>query len=481
MNVSMSSMVGMALAAGVSLCALAQDLTVKAPPQNRLILIKNATLHTVSGGVIENGTLVLNDGKIANVFTPDQFRAWQSVVLLQPPGPIEIDATGRHVYPGLMTGYSQIGLSEIDMIGATRDISETGDVTPETRAIIAVNPDSAIIPVTRSNGVLLAATFPSSGAVSGQPAVIKLEGWTWEEMALSKSAGVVVQWPMMRPVTSRFVRTSESDQRKSIARQIEVIDGAFRGAMSYLALRAEQPQTPTDLRYEAMRSVLPGRDERGEPVAPSGRVFLMANDYDQIVAGVEWAVGLGLRPVVVGGLDAPLAAGLLKKHSVPVVITGTHRFPKRDDGDYNEAFALPAALHREGILFCLSNADDTAHERNLAYSAGIAVAHGLPPEAAIRALTLDAATIFGVADRVGSLEAGKDATLIITDGSPLEIPTRVLDAFIDGRRIDLSNKQTKLYEKYQERFRQTGDLKTGDPQPGAAHQPAEAPALEPAR
>jgi imidazolonepropionase-like amidohydrolase len=170
-------------------------------------------------------------------------------------------------------------------------------------------------------------------------------------------------------------------------------------------------------------------------------------------------VDRNLKPVIVGGQDAPLCADLLKSHSVPVIVTGTHTFPRRSDSEYDGAYTLPARLEAAGVLWCLASSDDTAHERNLPYNAAIAVAHGLDHDAAIRGLTVNAAKILGVGDAIGSLEAGKAATLFISDGTPLEVTTRIERAFIDGRAIDLSSKHTKLAEKYREKYRQLGEIK----------------------
>jgi imidazolonepropionase-like amidohydrolase len=183
-------------------------------------------------------------------------------------------------------------------------------------------------------------------------------------------------------------------------------------------------------------------------------VFIAAGDADQITAAVTWAAERGLRPVIVGGRDAEQCASLLKRHDVPVIITGTHAFPKRADSPYDDAYTLPARLAAAGVRFCIASADRTAHERNLPYNAGIAVAYGLDPEAALKAVTLWPAQILGVEKDVGSLEVGKAATLFLASGDPLDVTTVITGAYIDGRAIDLGNKQSALAEKYREKYRQ---------------------------
>lgn len=424
--------------------AAGQDLTIKAPAQSQPVAIVNATVHPVSGPPIEGGHVVFENGRITAV--------GPGAYTLNGPGTV-IDATGRHVWPGLIGAVTQIGLTEIQAVRATVDFREVARVSPEVYAAVAVNPDSTIIPVTRANGVLAAGVFPSGGVIPGRASVIRLEGWTWEDMAIKRDAGIVLNWPMMRTVTAWWMDQSEEDQLKRMRESLDAVDAAFDAATAYAGAKAANPGHLTDVRWEAMRGVLP---EAGEKQLP---VFIFAQDVDQITSAVTWAADRKLRPVIVGGQDAPLCADLLKTHGVPVIVVGTHNFPKRSDSEYNAAFTLPARLEAAGLLWCLASTDDTAHERNLPFNAAIAVAHGLDHDAAVRGLTFNAAKVLGVAGDLGSLEPGKAATLFISDGSPLEVTTRIERAFIDGRVIDLSSKQTKLAEKYREKYRQLGQVK----------------------
>lgn len=457
------------LCASVVSSSLAQDLTVKSPPQDLPVIIRHATAHPISGPAIADSVVWLANGKIEGVFSAADFANIERITSWKAPGPVEIDASGKHIYPGMIAAYTQLGLDEIGMVEATRDFREVGNITPEVRAITAVNPDSTLFPVTRSNGVLIAGVFPNGGLISGQPGVIQLEGWTWEDMAIEQSIGMAVEWPNMRPVSSWWMRTPEAEQKKQIKKSVDAIEGAFSTALSYFEARRADPNTPNDLRWDAMRSVISVAPAKGMMgLTRQWPVFIVANDFDQITTAVTWAAANKLRVVIVGGMDAPLCAELLKKNNVSVIVSGTQRFPKRDDSDYNQSFALPAKLKEAGIPFCIASGEETPHERNTPYAAGMATAHGLSQEDAIRAVTLSAAEILGVSGRLGSLEKGKDATIIITTGSPIEITTQIADAFISGKRLDLSNKQTKLYEKYRERYRQMGELKNApknDPAP----------------
>jgi imidazolonepropionase-like amidohydrolase len=436
------------LACGVS----AQDLTHKAPPQKGTICITNATIHPISGPVIEGGFIVFTEGRITDVG-----RGSASA----PAGATLIDGTGQHVYPGLIGSVTHLGLSELQAIRQSLDFNEAGDFTPEVIAATAVNPDSTLLPVTRSNGILTVCTMPSGGQVAGQASIIQLDGWTNDEMTIEARAGLCVSWPQSRAINAWWMRQSKEEQEREIKRSRERIDEVFQTAKSYTAGRAADANAPRDLRWDVVAMTLPPAttDVTNNSATTQMPLFISANDYDQISAAVNFCVERKLKCVIVGGRDAAACADLLKKHDVPVLVTNVFALPRREDVDYNENYATPAKLHAAGVRFAIATNDDTAHERNLPYHAAMAVAHGLPLDAAERAVTLAPANILGVGDRLGSLDKGKLATLIVTNGSPLEVTTKIEMAFVSGKQIDLSNKQTKLHEKYRERYKQQGDIK----------------------
>jgi len=434
--------VGLIAGLGLAHMAQAQDLVHKAPPQDKPIAIINATIHTVSGGVIEDGTVLFTDGVI---------RAVGAAHLRGGSHERIIHAKGKHVYPGMIAASTVIGLAEVASVRATLDYAETGDVSPEVRAAVSVNPDSWLIPVTRANGVLTVGVMPQGGTIPGRASVMRMDGWTWEDMALRDDAGLVINWPRMRNITAWWMTKSEGDQDKERAEALAKLDDTFDRAAAYFAAKAADDSTPTDVRYEAMRGVM----QRGAPV------FVRAQELEQIQSAASWSAKRKLRCVIVGGRDAHLAADLLKKHDISVIVGGTLRTPRRSDSNYDEAYALPAKLDAAGVRWCLAgggNAFSAANERNLPDHAGMAVAFGLDPAAALRSITLSAAEILGVDDTLGSIEVGKAATLFIADGDILEITTSVEAAFIDGRQIDLSNKQTALDAKYRDKYRQLGIL-----------------------
>lgn len=426
--------------------ALAQDLGVKAPPQGAPIAIENATIHTVTGQTIAGGHVTFDKGLITSVGPGKSPRSAGG-------GGAVIDATGLHVYPGLIGAQTVIGLVEIGAVRATRDYAEVSEISPEVRAAVSVNPDSTVIPVTRSNGILTVGVMPLGGLIPGRAAVMRLDGWTWEDMAVDDDAGVIINWPSLRTIKAWWMTTSEEDQKKQARESLERIDRAFASARAYFAARKSDPAaTELDLRWEALRGAIENHDP----------VFLRAQELEQIESAVAWAVKNNLRPVIVGGRDAALALDTLKRHAVGVMLSGVFRMPRRDDAPFDDVFSLPAALEAAGLRWCLASAsgtNDAPYERSLPYEAGKAAAYGLPRDAALRSITIYAADLLGVGDKLGSVEPGKAATIILTDGDPLEITTRTLRAFIDGREIDLSNKQTALEAKYREKYRQLGILK----------------------
>lgn len=431
----------------IALLALIASLAPASDPipgraQTKPVAIIGAMIHPVDAPVIERGTIVFDHGRIVSL--------GRDVAI--PSGAERIDASGKHVYPGLIAPSTQMGLIEIDSVRATDDQIEVGQMNPNVRAEISVNPDSEHIPVARANGIALAVTRPSGGRISGSSALLRLDGWTWEDLTVRAPLGMEVNWPYLADGGGgrRFRRRAPdggeraADERKIILARI---DDMFAEAEAYVKSRpqreapAEAGDAP-DLRMEALRPVISGEIP----------VFLHADDARQIRSSVEWALGRGLKPIIVGGREAPEVADFLADRKVPVIYGPIYRLPSRRDEDVAAPFEGPAKLEAAGVSFAIG-AFDTSNVRNLPYHAGTAVAHGLSKEAALRSITLSPAEILGVADRYGSLAVGKSATLIITDGDPLEIPTHVEAMWIDGMSVDLMSKHTQLYEKYTEKLR----------------------------
>lgn len=423
--------------------ARAQDLTHKAPPQDHTIILTGGTIHTVSGETLPGATIVFKQGIITHIGGPIPISGNTET----------IDATGKHIYPGLIAATTQLGLTEIGAVRATRDTTEVGSFNPEVRAAVAINPDSTLIPVTRSGGVLIAGVLPTGGRIPGRAAIIRLDGWTWEDMTITDNAGLVLSFPQVRPRADWWKTNPIAKQQERIDKNLAELDEFFARATAYLTdsqTRTSADATVThDARFEAMRPYL-SIDDR----AP---ILVHAQDLDQITAAIAFADRFDLRLIIVGGRDAPLVADLLIDRAIPVIITGVHAFPKRADAPYDEPYTLARRLDDLGVIWCIANSDDSSNTRNLANDAARAVAYGLDRETAIRSITLAPAEILGIDDRYGSLDVGKSATLIITDGDPLETATHIERAYIDGRLIDLSNKQTKLRDKYRAKYQQLNE------------------------
>ena len=418
--------------------SLASD-AVPAAKQKKPIALIGGTIHTVSGGVLEHATILFDKGKIVAIGT--------SVTI--PADAERIDVSGKHVYPGLIDSRSNMGLTEIGSVRGTIDFAETGTINPNVRAEVAVNPESELIPVARANGVAIVATSPRGGLISGLAAALMLDGWTTEDLTLKSGLGLIINWPSMVYTSSGFVRITKEDWQKQRDEQLKVLRETFANARAYMiAKKAEQqngaPYHDSDPRLQAMIPVLEGKTP----------VFVDANELSQIQAAITWAEQEWVKLVIVGGRDAWLVRDQLKAKGVPVIVTNIHTAPEHQWQGYNEVFTLPVRLQEAGVHFCITGDGDASNSRNVAYHAATAAAYGLPKEDALKSVTLYAAQILGIGDKVGSLEAGKDATLIVTNGDPLEPPTVTEQMFIQGKKIDLMNKHKQLYEKYKQKYKQ---------------------------
>jgi len=426
------------LLAGAALSLFGSD-QVPAAKQDHPIVLVGGTIHTVSGEIISSGEILFIDGKITEV----------GATVSRPANVEVIDISGKTVYPGFILPESQIGLTEISAVRATNDFRELGSINPNVRAKVAYNPDSEHIPVTRTNGIALTHSVPSGGLLSGTSAVMMLDGWTWEDAEMQGGGGVWMSWPNMTlRAGGRFFGPPRSpeEQMKAMKTALENLDKTFDEAEAYRkAMSAGTGSQRTDMRLEALVPVL----EKKVPL------YVRASHVSQIKAAVNWINRRGYRMVLVGARDSWMVTDLLKTNNISVILRRTHSNPSRRWQPHNEAYTLPAILAEAGIPFAMS-AGQIRAARSLPFMLGTAVGFGLDRNHAIRALTIDAANILGVGDRVGSLEPGKDATLIVVDGDPLEIRSDVQSMYIQGRHVDLTNHHTMLNEKYKERYRQMG-------------------------
>lgn len=406
-------------------------LALALPAAAETFLIRGATIHPVTRPALSGAMLLIQDGKIAAVAPRVQ----------APRGAKVIDAAGLHVYPGLIDSATTIGVNEVGSVRETQDFSELGDFQPQLRSLIAVNPESEHIPVARANGLTSVIVLPQGGMLAGQASLIQLDGWTWEEMSLRPSAAMHLVFPVLRmsagqPPDQRRVSYREAKQQHD--RDLQRLNEFFEKARRYQHARQQPgPDFRTDLQFEAMLPVLEGK-------LP---VMITAVREREIREALDFIAAQKIRAILAGIREPGNMLARIKEMKIPVILGKTHFLPLEEDAPYDEQYTLPVNLLREGIPFAFGTFD-SSNARNLPYEAAAAVPFGLPVQEALKAVTINAAEIWGVADRIGSIEPGKWADLIITDGDPLEIRTQIKQVFIRGRPVSLETRHTRLYEKY---------------------------------
>lgn len=414
----------------LSIAVRAQN-PVPAPAQSESILIMNGTAHLGNGEVIENSAIGIENGKLILVADATRIRLDKSKYKKT------INAAGKHVYPGLIDCNSNLGLTEIDLVRATRDYYEVGQMNPNVRSVIAYNTDSKIQPTVRSNGVLLAQIVPQGGMISGQSSVVELDGWNWEDAAYKLDDGIHLNWPQMYIYKS--TPENEDNQRTRMNKELDALESFFRDAKAYAL---ESSPAEKNVRLEAMRGLFDGKK----------KLYVHCDYVKEIIAAIDLTKRYQLKMVLVGGADAYRVTDMLKQNNIPVILGRTHSLPPREDDDVDLPYKLPALLKQAGILFAISM-DGSWQARNLSFNAGTGVAYGLTKEEALMSITLNAAKVLGIDNTVGSLEEGKDGSLIISSGDILDMRTNNVEhAFIRGKEINLDNIQKQLYRKYVDKY-----------------------------
>jgi imidazolonepropionase-like amidohydrolase len=405
--------------------------------------ITHARIFTLSGGAIDDGTVVIQNGKIANV----------GAAVEVPAGAQVIDGKGLQVYPGLFDPVTQMGLREIGAVNATVDSAETGAFNPDVVAAEAVLPSSEHIPVTRAAGITEVLAVPASGGMDsggatgilgGQASAIHLSGWTISDMLLKKSVAMVLNWPEIATQSfdfSTFSRKQKSfaDAKQEYEKQVDELTDWLERARHYAqALGHGGPgDFQRDLKLDALVPVV-----RGE--LP---VLVFADKARDIRNAVEFCEKQKLKMILASGAEAYRVKDLLRSKSIPVILGPTLTLPREEDDPYDRLLTQPAELSAAGVKFAFGSFDNS-FARRLGQQAANAVAYGLPYDEALKAVTLYPAQIFGLADQVGTLESGKIANVIVTNGDPLELTTEVRYLFIKGQLTSLENKHKALYEKY---------------------------------
>lgn len=438
------------LTTAFAITVFAQSNVLPAPAQKGVMYVTNATIHVGNGKVIEKGTIVVRDGKIEKVGNDITVPAGETNV---------VDAKGKQIYPGLILPVSSLGLIEIGAVKATTDVKEIGDMNPNVRSIVAYNTDSKVINTLRSNGILAANIVPQGDFLAGSSSVVQLDAWTWTDAAIQVDGGMHLYMPSLipRPSFGRFggggpggpnaAGMQQSDPVKEGIEKIEKLKAFFREAKAY---NASATHEETNLKYESVKNLFDKKQ----------KFYVHANQVKQMLVALDFVKEFGFDLVIVGGSESWQIADLLKQHNVSVILQQMHSLPTSNDDAVDQPYKAAAELQKAGVTFAISDDDGQTRGRNLPFNAGTAVTYGLSKEDALAAITLNAAKIMGVADKTGSIEAGKEANFIISSGDILDMSTsNVTDAFIQGRKINLDDKQKQLNDRYEQKY----DLKKDAP------------------
>ena len=421
---------------------LAQDDVYPTKENKGKIYITNGTIHVGNGTVIENATIEVNNGKIVAIGTNINVSGNDAKV---------IDAKGKQVYPGLILTATDLGLKEISSgVRGSNDAAELGEFNSNIRSITAYNTDSKVIGVLRASGILLASVAPEGGIISGSSSVVQLDAWNWEDAAYKMDAGMHVTMPSF---IARFGRrggfggfggfgggAQAVDPAKAALDKVEEIKSFFRQAKAYLQ---EPAHTNVNLKFESLKPLFEKKQ----------KLYVHGDQVKQMLIAIDFNKEFGFEVVIVGGSESYQIADLLKANNIAVILGQEHELPALEDDDVDQPYKTPAALQKAGVLFALNDNDGNTRYRNISYNAGTAATYGLTKEQALEAITLSAAKVLGIDDRTGSLEVGKDANIVVSDGDILDMKSStVTNALIQGRQVSLDNKQKQLYERYKYKY-----------------------------
>lgn len=426
----------LALVLVVSIHTKAQQTPAK--KQTKSVLILNATAHLGNGEIIENSAIGFKDGKITLVADSKLIKlskdAYEST----------IDATGKHVYPGFIAPNSTLGLVEIDAVKSSDDEKEIGNFNPHIRSIVAYTAESKVIETVRPNGILMAQITPRGGRISGTSSIVQLDAWNWKDALLKENDGIHLNFPINYIRTGWWAEPGTLDANKEYLKQVEEINTFISNAKAYLADASKE----RNLVFEAVKGLFDGTQT----------LFIHADENKQIIDAIQFAKENKVKKmVIVGGYEAYKSAEMLQKNNIGVLLRRVHDMPKSDDQDVDLPYKMAKILTDKGIVVGLENSGDMERmqTRNLPFLAGTCAAYGLDKEQALQLITLNTAKLLGIDNQCGSLELGKDATLFISEGDALDMRTNKLtEAFIQGRMIDLENHQSRLYDKYKEKYNQ---------------------------
>jgi imidazolonepropionase-like amidohydrolase len=418
----------------VSLSSLAQETVYPAPAYKGMLFIKNGTVHVGNGQVLENTTIQINNGKIEKI----------GANLPIPADDVKVfDAAGKHVYPGLIMSNTNTGLKEIGSgVRGSNDFSEIGDMNPNVKSIVAYNSESKIINTLRSNGILLANIVPQGPLLAGSSSVVQFDAWNWEDAAYKTDGAMHFYMPsLINRRRGGFGGGAPSqDPIKAGLERIEMVKSFLQEAKGYYL---QQNKTATNLKFDAVKGLF----------NKSQKLFVHCNLVKEMLIAVDFVKEFGFDVVIVGGSESFQIAPLLKQNNIPVILEQLHSLPTSEDDDVDQPFKTPAVLQKAGVLFALSDEDGQTTGRNLMFNAGTAASYGLSKEEALASITLNAAKILGVADKTGTIEVGKDANIIVSEGDILDMKSSVVTkAYIQGRELNLDDKHKQLNERFKTKY-----------------------------
>ncbi len=410
----------------------AQDNISPAKPYAGTIIIKNATVHIGTGAVLNNSSIQITNGKIEKVGNDisGDFAAAKI-----------IDATGMHVYPGFIMSNTTIGLREIaSQVKGTNDYNELGELNPNVRSIVAYNTESKITNTLRSNGILFASVAPQGSLIAGTSSVVQFDAWNWEDAVYNKDNALHFYMPSLFVRPNRFGEMPAGDPLKISRDRIEMVKQFFRQAKAY---NTTAQTGTTNLKLAAVKGLFTKQQ----------KLFIHCNIVKEMLTAIDFVKEFGFDVTLVGASESWQIAPLLKQNNISIILGQNHSLPTTVDDDIDQPYKTPAVLQKAGVLFAITDEDETTTGRNLMFNAGTAAAYGLTKEEALQTITLNAAKILGIADKSGSIEVGKDANIIISTGDALDMRTNnIVRAFIQGRDINLDDKHKQLNKKYSDKY-----------------------------
>lgn len=412
-------------------CSITFAQQTPADKQSEAITITGATIHIGNGTVIENGTVVFENGKIQAV--GDSSTASKGKT---------IDASGKHIYPGFIGANTSLGLVEVDAVNASNDQAEMGSMIPHVRSKIAYNAESKVVESMRPNGILTAQVSPNGGRFSGTSSIMQLDAWNWQDAAIKTDDGVHLNWPNSFSRGRWWLGEPRGLRpNNNYAKQIIDIENFVKESKAYL----KGNRSTKNLPYEAMEGLFDGTQ----------KLYVHVNDEKGITDALNFAIKNEMKMVVVGGYQAHIVSGLLKSNNIPVLIDHTHSMPATSDHDYDLPYKNPKLLADAGVLVGIHTGNNSNFQtRNLPFYAGQVVGQGMAKEDALKLITSNIAKILGIDDQLGTIEVGKNATLFVSEGDALDMRgNQLTHAFIDGRAISLETHQTELWKRYKNKYK----------------------------